>query len=79
MQGRPRVRFHYEREMEYFLFVLLIFLFRLALAYILTAERLIKETKNAPFHARRRNELQSKEIPETLLLSKNHALTLIIH
>ena len=51
-----RARVYWERRMEYSLFVLLIFLFCSPLAYILSAERLIKETKNAPFLARSGNE-----------------------
>ena len=51
-----RARFHYERGIEYSLFVLLIFLLRLALAYILGKEKSMKETKNAPFHAPSGNE-----------------------
>ena len=50
-----KTRFHYEREKDYSLFVLLIVLLCLALASILSAERLIKETKNALFHARSGN------------------------
>ena len=50
-----KARFHYERRKDYFLFVLLIFLLCLALASILSAERSMKETKNALFHARSGN------------------------
>ena len=46
-----KARFHYEREKDYFLFVLLIFLLCLALALILSTERSIKERKNSLFHA----------------------------
>ena len=46
---------HYERGKDYSLFFLLIFLLCLALASILSAERSIKETKNALFHARSGN------------------------
>ena len=52
---RVKARFHYEREKEHSLFVLLIFF---ALASILAARfnrRSIKETKNALFHARSGN------------------------
>ena len=41
---------------EHSLFVLFIFLIRLALAYFLSAERSIEERKNASFHARSANE-----------------------
>ena len=51
-----KARFHYEREKDYILFVLLIFSLCLALASILRAERAIKETKNALFHASNGNE-----------------------
>ena len=50
-----KARFHYERGKKHSLFVLLIFF---ALASILTARfnrRLIKERKNALFHARSGN------------------------
>ena len=50
-----KARFHYERGKDYSLFVLLIFLLCSALASILSAERSIKETKNALFHARSGN------------------------
>ena len=43
--GDLKARFHYDREKDYSLFVLLIFLLCLALASILSAERSIKETK----------------------------------
>ena len=46
-----KARFHNERGKDYSLFILLIFLLCLALASILSAERSIKETKNALFHA----------------------------
>ena len=50
-----KARFHYERGKKHSLFVLLLFF---ALASILTArfnQRLIKERKNALFHARSGN------------------------
>ena len=50
-----KARFHYERGTDYSLFVLLIFLLCLAFASILSAERSIKETKNAFFQARSGN------------------------
>ena len=50
-----KARFYYERGKDHSLFVLLIFLLCLALASISIAERSIKETKNALFHARSRN------------------------
>ena len=52
-----KARFHYEREKEHSLFVLLIFF---ALTSVLTArfnQRSIKETKNTLFHARSGNGL----------------------
>ena len=51
-----RARFHYEHSVEYCFFVLLICLLRLELVSILSAERSIKATKNALFHARNGNE-----------------------
>ena len=53
-----KARFHYERGKDYYsLSVLLIFLLCLAIASIRSAERSIKETKNALFHARSGNGL----------------------
>ena len=49
-----KARFHYERGKDYSLFVLLIFLFCLALALILSAERSIK--KEYSIHARSGNK-----------------------
>ena len=46
-----KARFYYKRGIEYFFFVLLIFLLRLELGKILSAERSIKETKNALYQA----------------------------
>ena len=47
---RFKARFHHEHGKDYSLFVLLIFLLCLARTSILSAERSVRETKNALFH-----------------------------
>ena len=51
-----RACFHYEHGIEYSLFVLLIFFALLSARLDLSAEKSIKERKNASFQARSRNE-----------------------
>ena len=75
-----RARFHYERRMEHFLFVLLSFLLLSALETAKSAKRrkkLPKERKNTLFHARRGMEyffflrLKSKRAPSKAKKTKN--------
>ena len=54
---KVKARFYYERGKDYSFFVLLILFALLALDSILSAEKSIKERKNALFHARRGNRL----------------------
>ena len=57
---------------EFLFFVLLIFLLCLALAWILSAKRSIKETKNALFHARNGNEPNCSDLTEHFLADQHH-------
>ena len=60
--------FHYERRIEYSLFVLLIFLLRLAFALILSAKRLIKKQRM----------LHSTLVVETSLNAKKESMVEVL-